>query len=227
MFSAWQIAVVLNPDNDDRYMDQLVRRMPVWAIDTPSYQELAPRLREAADSFWYPEPAFTLFKSQIAAGKVAECMDILGMIELHHPGIARLELVGIQSSELLTVSLSNLGYEPATQNSEHSITFKKQLTLVPKVADLILDATSWKTRDDVYDCFFRAVGAPSWHGRNFDALEDSIITGSINKIEIPYRLIVRNLNSASSEAKKFADQFFDLFDEFASKGYPVNVTILD
>jgi hypothetical protein len=30
---------------------------------------------------------------------------------------------------------------------------------------LLLDGSSWRTTDDVYDAFFRAVGAPEWHGR--------------------------------------------------------------
>jgi RNAse (barnase) inhibitor barstar len=55
--------------------------------------------------------------------------------------------------------------------------------------ELVLDGSTWQNRDDVYDAFFKAVGAPDWHGRNFDALNDSIATGSINKIEVPYRLI--------------------------------------
>src|ERR1044071_7580655 len=51
---------------------------------------------------------------------------------------------------------------------------------------LELDGTNWKTRDDFYDAFFKAVGAPSWHGRNFNALRDSIITGEINEVELVY-----------------------------------------
>jgi RNAse (barnase) inhibitor barstar len=42
---------------------------------------------------------------------------------------------------------------------------------------------------DVYDAFFRAVGAPEWYGRNLDALADSIRGGSINQVEVPYRLV--------------------------------------
>jgi hypothetical protein len=40
--------------------------------------------------------------------------------------------------------------------------------------ELILNGVGWATRDEVYDAFFRAVGAPEWHGRNLDALADSI-----------------------------------------------------
>ena len=43
-----------------------------------------------------------------------------------------------------------------------------------EMKQLILDGASWNTKDDVYDGFFKVVGAPSWHGRNLNALNDSI-----------------------------------------------------
>jgi len=49
----------------------------------------------------------------------------------------------------------------------------------------MLDGSTWNTRDHVYAAFFAAVGAPSWHGRNLDARNDSIATGQINQIELP------------------------------------------
>ncbi len=57
--------------------------------------------------------------------------------------------------------------------------------------DIILDGARWSTKDDVYDAFFRAAGAPEWHGRNFDALRDSIAGGSINQVEVPYCLVIK------------------------------------
>jgi RNAse (barnase) inhibitor barstar len=62
--------------------------------------------------------------------------------------------------------------------------------------ELVLDAREWTTQDDVYDSFFRAVGAPDWHGRNLDALNDSIAGRQINAIEVPYLIVIKNSNSA-------------------------------
>ena len=45
---------------------------------------------------------------------------------------------------------------------------------------LLLDGARWKTADDFYNAFLEAVGAPPWHGRNFNALRDSIAGGDIN-----------------------------------------------
>jgi hypothetical protein len=47
-----------------------------------------------------------------------------------------------------------------------------------------LDGSTWKTRDDFYAAFFKAVGAPERHGRNFNALRDSIVIGRINQISL-------------------------------------------
>ena len=53
------------------------------------------------------------------------------------------------------------------------------------------DGVDWVTKDYVYDAFFRAVGAPEWHGRNPDALADRISGGSISQVEVPYRLVIK------------------------------------
>ena len=55
-----------------------------------------------------------------------------------------------------------------------------------------LDRAGWSTKDD-YNAFFRAVGASEWHGRNSNALNDSIANGSINEVEVPDTLGVHKL----------------------------------
>ena len=44
------------------------------------------------------------------------------------------------------------------------------------------------------------VGAPDWHGRNFDALRDNIAAGSINAVEVPYRLVIKNYDKIAPSA---------------------------
>lgn len=62
---------------------------------------------------------------------------------------------------------------------------------------LVLDGATWSTKDDFYSAFFKAVGAPSWHGHNFDALRDSIVTGQINQIELPYRIEILGVSKSA------------------------------
>lgn len=44
------------------------------------------------------------------------------------------------------------------------------------------DGVRWNTAEDFYDAFLEAVGAPSWHGHNLDALYDSIGGDDINTV---------------------------------------------
>ena len=91
--------------------------------------------------------------------------------------------------------------------------------------ELILDASTWKADDDVYDSFFKAVGAPEWHGRNFNALNDSIANGQINAIEIPYRLIIKHRSRAGEGAVNMMDDFVDLIHEIGARGFPVEIVV--
>ena len=89
--------------------------------------------------------------------------------------------------------------------------------------ELILNGAEWKTQDDVYDSFFRAVGAPDWHGRNFNALRDSIGTGSINTVEAPYRLVIQHFDKVAPSARQMAADFVDVIRELAAEGCPVEI----
>jgi RNAse (barnase) inhibitor barstar len=90
-----------------------------------------------------------------------------------------------------------------------------------------LDGRKWAAADDIYDAFFRAVGAPSWHGRNFNALRDSISVGRINEIEVPYLIRIRNYSSIGSEARSMARDFVRLIGELHESGCPVDIEIED
>jgi RNAse (barnase) inhibitor barstar len=91
--------------------------------------------------------------------------------------------------------------------------------------ELNLDASSWKNTDDFYDAFFKAVGAPEWHGRNFNALDDSIEYGNINEIEIPYRIVIQNILSTNDDLRRFLRDFSDFIQELAARGCPVEIEI--
>ena len=91
--------------------------------------------------------------------------------------------------------------------------------------ELVLNGAEWRTKDDVYDAFFRAVGAPSWHGRNLDALNDSIGTGQINAVEVPYCIVIQNYSLVGVEARQMASNFVDLIHEIAAGGCPVEIRI--
>ncbi len=88
---------------------------------------------------------------------------------------------------------------------------------------LVLNGASWKTKDDFYGAFFKAVGAPSWHGRNFNALRDSIITGHINEVELPYTTYISGFDRMPAEVRAIVKDFVSLIKEFHSEGHEVDV----
>ena len=93
------------------------------------------------------------------------------------------------------------------------------------VRELNLDARHWQTSDDLYTSFFEAVGAPAWHGRNFDALNDSIVTGEINRVEVPYRICIRNYTQEDFAARQIGAKFVALIQRFEREGCPVSVQV--
>jgi RNAse (barnase) inhibitor barstar len=58
-----------------------------------------------------------------------------------------------------------------------------------------LDTRRWETIDDFYDALLKAIGAPDWHGRNGNALADSMVCGGINSLEPPYVVRILHANS--------------------------------
>jgi RNAse (barnase) inhibitor barstar len=49
-----------------------------------------------------------------------------------------------------------------------------------------LDAHNWKTGRDFYNAIAVALNSPENHGRNFNALIDSMVWGGIDDVEPPY-----------------------------------------
>ena len=75
----------------------------------------------------------------------------------------------------------------STRRSEGRVRGRRRVTR----PEIVLDGRHWQDANDFYDAFFTAVGAPKWHGRSLDALNDSIGAGQINRMETPYTIVVR------------------------------------
>ena len=54
-----------------------------------------------------------------------------------------------------------------------------------------VDASWWASKLDLYQAILPALGAPDWHGKNMNALIESIVGGEINVVEPPYTLRIR------------------------------------
>lgn len=218
---AWLVGIVV--DQDFHEMEILVRQMPIWAVDTIRHREASSSVRSASGEMWFPEPSFTLFSVADLGDREGNVAALIEQIELHHPQVAALEIVGLSFLSSLEVGLGELRYQPCQNPLSLYARFAKPLACVSGAKNLCLDADSWKTRDDVYDAFFSAVGAPSWHGRNFDALNDSIATGGINRIEVPYNLVVQHNAKLCGEPLEMLIGFTRLIKNLAKTGCPVDI----
>jgi len=87
-----------------------------------------------------------------------------------------------------------------------------------------LDATAWQTRDDVWSALFVALGSPAWHGRNLDALTDSLRGGDLNGVKPPVAIEVQGVEAASAEARLELARIASVFRDLAADGVPVTWT---
>ena len=176
---------------------------------------------------WSPEASCTTFKVEDLEAREHNCLSELGMVDLHHPSMAKLNFVGVEDSNPLRTGLSELGFIPAKATWPNTIAFRRPIMTLKNIPLLKLDAVGWKNSDDVYESLFTVLGSPAWHGKNFSALNDSIVTGNINTIEVPYTLSIRSMKSANSEVRRFVSDLVDFISQREEEGCPVSIQIED
>jgi RNAse (barnase) inhibitor barstar len=77
--------------------------------------------------------------------------------------------------------------------------------------------------DDFFDIFLPQVKAPDWHGRNMNALSDSIVTGDVNKIEPPFCVISTGVDNMAPCAKEVYSAVSEIFKEANDAGRKIRV----
>jgi RNAse (barnase) inhibitor barstar len=220
---SWQVAIVLDEVTE---VDVLLGMMPVWAQTTPERKAASKQLWCDWDALWSPEPSLTLFTTPLGS-PLEKLIDDIPTVELHYSDLACVRIFGLQDNETLRRSLAELGYLPTTRSAYPGIGFARPAESLANLSEVILDARNWHSWDDFYADFFAAVGAPEWHGRNFNALIDSIGTGRINKIEVPYRIVIRNVSANSEISKMVVADFSHLILRLQGEGCPVSLTVDD
>ena len=91
--------------------------------------------------------------------------------------------------------------------------------------DIRIDWKEIDSQEEFYDLFFRQVKAPGWHGRNLDALADSLITGQINEIEPPYTIINLNTSGVREHMVEFQREVLSIFSEASIERCEIKVVI--
>jgi RNAse (barnase) inhibitor barstar len=221
---AWQVAIVLDENTE---LAKLLGQMPVWARATPERNGAAAELRADWEKLWCPEPGLTLINSQMPGDPANGLTDLVFTVEEHHSNLSCVRLFGVEQSEPLKQEMKSIGYFATTNTSYPGLGFARSLSCLSDVPQFTFNAESWKSADDVYDAFFAAVHAPNWHGRNLDALNDSIATGGMNEVEVPYRLTVLNTAKAGLDARMMVNRFKELIDQICAEGCPIEMNIME
>jgi RNAse (barnase) inhibitor barstar len=73
-----------------------------------------------------------------------------------------------------------------------------------------LEASHWKSSLDFYNALLVALGAPHDHGRNINALIDSMFYGGINKIDPPYTIRIRGGDNLPTDVREEIKSEVDL-----------------
>jgi RNAse (barnase) inhibitor barstar len=223
---AWQVAMLLDADTN---VNVGVGLMPIWAKTTDERRAYPLKWRESWNSMWHPDPGFTLIDIPPDGDLADWAVSFVPIIEEHHPSLFCLHLFGIEKSESLDSSMAELRFFPASILIEGGLSFTRPFEKVAK--GLILDASDWSLRgdwfwaQDFYTAFFEAVGAPEWHGRCLDALNDSIAGGGVNKIEVPYRIVLRNVPGDNEMVSGALADFVTLFERLHAEGCPVTLEL--
>src|SRR5215210_8137398 len=73
-----------------------------------------------------------------------------------------------------------------------------------------LDGRIWVSSDDFYEALLGALGAPGWHGRNLDALEETLSSGEMNAVNPPLDIAITGMESMGVEARTTVHRFNEL-----------------
>lgn len=91
--------------------------------------------------------------------------------------------------------------------------------------EITLDGSNWQTEADFIEGVLSGVQAPSWHGRNYNALRDSLVVGDINGIELPYDFIIRMPTSPTLEVEDAVRYFMARLSDWRAEGAPLSARL--
>jgi RNAse (barnase) inhibitor barstar len=86
---------------------------------------------------------------------------------------------------------------------------------------LTIDADGWSAPSDFYETVLPKLRAPQWHGRNLDALWDSIARSGTNDLQPPFAMRIFNTERLSPEMTAFMEKVETLFRDASEAGVPV------
>ena len=79
--------------------------------------------------------------------------------------------------------------------------------------EVVIDWAEVEDLDTLYDCLFAQTGAPSWHGRNLNAINDSWVAGAICSEGPPFDFVLRNEEQAKPALEETAQAIREIAEE--------------
>ena len=96
-----------------------------------------------------------------------------------------------------------------------------------------IDASQLNSAVDFYDVILSELGAPKWHGKNGNALIDSLIYGGVNKESPPILINVVNTKKADAKVleeikkiKESIDRHREYYSSINGKDHGINMNLL-
>mgnify|MGYP002623929989 CR=1 FL=1 len=84
---------------------------------------------------------------------------------------------------------------------------------------IVIDASEFTSKQSMYDCLHRALGAEDFFGSNLDALHDRL-----TMVFEPTELIVRNYACALRYLGAYADAFWHVLDDSAEENDNLHIS---
>jgi RNAse (barnase) inhibitor barstar len=90
---------------------------------------------------------------------------------------------------------------------------------------LNVDGSRWRSVDDVYNGLLSGLKAPEWHGRNLDALWDSLSSDQINGVRAPFEAHITSAAGWTQEIEDIVSQISALFADARQGGVDISMTV--
>jgi RNAse (barnase) inhibitor barstar len=91
--------------------------------------------------------------------------------------------------------------------------------------EIVLDGSNWRSVDDFYAALLPALGAPDSHGRDLDALSDSLRGGELTQVDPPLAITISGIYTMAPDVERLVRSFADLADALATEGTEISVEI--
>ncbi len=78
-----------------------------------------------------------------------------------------------------------------------------------KIQEIVIDGMGWTSIVEFSSALKLFLRSPSWHGDSIDAFIDSIVYGSMNEIEAPFRIRLINAQGWPEELRRHVREYID------------------